>query len=316
MVNPVKNSGLALDIPTIPDYNPEKKRLNSETNLDELRKMRILIVDDLDDNLDLTESMLKKSGFSNILIANSGESALTCLRNHANSECEEIDIVLLDVMMPKMDGYEVCRRIRSQTKLADIPVIMITANAMWRDDIARSSIDAGATDIIFKPIRRAVLIPRVISALSLKKERDLRKHREVELETELAERKVVEARLHYLVSHDDLTGLCNRRSLEYALEAAIHQAADQQINSALLYLDLDQFKVINDLEGHEIGDRLLINVANKLQHQIKQGNILARVSADEYAILIHDICETDALKMAETLRRFMDDFHYFGPSRC
>ena len=309
-MNPVKNSGLVLDVPTIPDYSPGKKDVNRETNLDELRKMRILIVDDLDDNLDLTESMLKKSGFSNILIANSGENAIKCLRDHANSEGEEVDIVLLDVMMPKMDGYEVCRRIRNQEKLADIPVVMITANAMWRDDIARSSIDAGATDIIFKPIRRAVLIPRVISALSLKKERDLRKTREVELETELAERKVVEARLHYLVSHDDLTGLCNRRSLEYALESAIHQAHDQKINSALLYLDLDQFKVINDLEGHEIGDRLLINVANKLQHQIKHGNILARVSADEYAILIHNISEVDALKMAETLRRFMDDFHF------
>jgi len=309
-VNPVKDSDVALDIPAPSDFSTGKKRLSNESNLDDLRKMRILIVDDLDDNLDLAESMLKKSGFSNILTANNGESALNCLREYANSDDEEIDIVLLDVMMPKMDGYEVCRRIRSQEKLADIPVIMITANAMWRDDIARSSIDSGATDIIFKPIRRAVLIPRVISALSLKKERDLRKAREIDLETELAERKVVEARLHYLVSHDDLTGLCNRRSLEYALDAAIQQAHDQKINSALLYLDLDQFKVINDLEGHEAGDRLLINVANKLQHQIKQGNILARVSADEYAILIHEISETEALKMAEVLRRFMDDFHF------
>ena len=310
MVNPVKNSGVALDIPAIPAYDSGKKRLTHEANLDDLRKMRILIVDDLEDNLDLTESMLKKSGFSNIITATNGESALNYLRDYANNAGEEIDIVLLDVMMPKMDGYEVCRRIREQDKLADIPVIMITANAMWRDDIARSSIDAGATDIIFKPIRRAVLIPRVISALSLKKERDLRKAREVDLETELAERKVVEARLHYLVSHDDLTGLCNRRSLEYALDAAIQQASDQKIDSALLYLDLDQFKVINDLEGHEAGDRLLINVANKLQHQIKQGNILARVSADEFAILIHNISETDALKMAEVLRRFMDEFHF------
>ena len=309
-MNPVKNTGLALDIPTIPDYKPGKKQPSVETNLDQLRKMRILIVDDLDDNLDLTESMLKKSGFSNILTASSGESALSLLRIHTTTENEEIDIVLLDVMMPKMDGYEVCRRIRKQEKLADIPVIMITANAMWRDDIARSSIEAGATDIIFKPIRRAVLIPRVISALSLKQERDLRKHREVELETELAERKVVEARLHYLVSHDDLTGLCNRRSLEYALETTIHKTQESKTNSALLYLDLDQFKVINDLEGHEIGDRLLINVANKLQHQISLGNILARVSADEFAILIQDISEIDALKTAETLRRYMDDFHF------
>lgn len=310
MVNPVKNPGITLDFPTISDNSSGKKRLNIDSNLDELRKMRILIVDDLDDNLDLTESMLQKSGFTNILTTNSGESALACLRDHARDGDEEIDIVLLDVMMPKMDGYEVCRRIRAQEKLADTPVIMVTANAMWRDDIARSSIDAGATDIMFKPIRRAVLIPRVISALSLKKERDLRKFRELELETELAERKVVEARLHYLVSHDDLTGLCNRRSLEYALETAIHKARDQKIASALLYLDLDQFKVINDLEGHEVGDRLLINVANKLQHQLKHGNVLARVSADEYALLIHNISETDALTMAETLRRFMDDFHF------
>ena len=310
MVNPVKHPGLVLDLPIIPDHRSDRERTNIGTNLDDLRKMRILVVDDLHDNLDLTESMLKKSGFSNILTATSGESALKCLRDHANNEGEGIDIVLLDVMMPKMDGYEVCHRIRTQEKLADIPVVMITANAMWRDDIARSSIDSGATDIIFKPIRRAVLIPRVISALALKKERDLRKFREVELETELAERKVVEARLQYLVSHDDLTGLCNRRSLEYALETAIDHAHNQNISGALLYLDLDQFKVINDLEGHETGDRLLINIANKLQHLIQHGNVLARVSADEYAILINDISETDALKMAETLRHFMDEFQF------
>ncbi len=131
-MNPVKNTGLALDIPTLPDYKSGKKQPSVETNLDQLRKMRILIVDDLEDNLDLTESMLKKSGFSNILTANSGERALNLLRTHTATEGEEIDIVLLDVMMPKMDGYEVCRRIRIQEKLADIPVIMITANAMWR----------------------------------------------------------------------------------------------------------------------------------------------------------------------------------------
>ena len=284
---------------------------NSSTKqFDELRNMSILIVDDIVDNVDLIKTMLTKSGFSNLHTASSGKGALECLRQQTSNNVSTIDAVLLDIMMPGMDGYELCRIMHSYDDWADIPVIMITANATWQEKVARESFDAGAVDIMFKPIRRVDLMPRIVSALSLKKERDLRKIREQELETELSERRIIEARLQHLVNHDDLTGLCNRRRLEQQLEVVVLRARKNGRLSALLYIDLDHFKVINDAEGHSAGDRLLVEVANVLRHEIGTTGVLSRISSDEYAVLLEDITEVKALETAEKLRHIMDQFQF------
>ena len=280
------------------------------TQFDDLRQMSILLVDDIEDNVDLIKSMLTRSGFTNILSANSGNAALTQLQQQVKNNVSTIDLVLLDIMMPGMDGYELCRILRSHEEWADIPIIMITANASWQEKVVRESFEVGATDIMFKPIRRVDLIPKIISALSLKKERDLRKSREQELETELSERRIVEARLQHLVNHDDLTGLCNRRHLEQQLEAVVLHARKNGTISALLYIDLDHFKVINDAEGHAAGDRLLIEVANVFRHEIGPAGLLARISSDEYTVLFEDITEDEALKVAERVRRVMEKFQF------
>jgi diguanylate cyclase (GGDEF)-like protein len=279
-------------------------------HFDELRKMSILIVDDIVDNVDLIKTMLTRSGFTNLHIANSGKSALECLRQQVNNNVSAIDAVLLDIMMPGMNGYELCQILRSHDEWAEIPVIMITANASWQEKIARESFDSGAVDILFKPLRRVDLMPRIISALSLKKERDLRKAREQELEIELSERRIIEARLQHLVNHDDLTGLSNRRRLEQHLEVVVLRARKNGCVSALLYIDLDHFKVINDAEGHIAGDRLLVEVANVLRHEVGTVGLLARISSDEYTVLVEDITEIKALELAERLRKVMDTFQF------
>lgn len=275
-----------------------------------LRQMSVLIVDDVPDNVDLIKTMLTRSGFSKLLTAHSGKAALECLRQQVSNGASTIDAVLLDIMMPGMDGYEVCRTLHAHDEWSDIPVIMVTANATWEEKVARESFDAGAVDILFKPIRRVDLMPRIISALSLKKERDLRKSREQELETELSERRIIEARLQHLVNHDDLTGLCNRRRLEQQLEVVVLRARKGGRISALLYIDLDHFKVINDAEGHAAGDRLLVEVANVLRQEIGTSGLLARISSDEYTVLIEDITEPKAVEAAEKLRHIMDQFQF------
>jgi len=283
---------------------------SSSVQFEELRRMSILIVDDIPDNVDLIKTMLTRSGFSSLHTANSGKAALECLRQQVSNGTSTIDAVLLDIMMPGMDGYEVSRIIHAHDEWADIPVIMITANATWQEKVARESFDAGAVDILFKPVRRVDLMPRIISALSLKKERDLRKSREQDLETELSERRIIEARLQHLVNHDDLTGLCNRRRLEQQLEVVVLRARKGGRLSALLYIDLDHFKVINDAEGHAAGDRLLSEVANILRHEIGTSGLLARISSDEYTVLVEDITEVKALEIAEKLRHIMDQFQF------
>ncbi|MEK7323207.1 MAG: EAL domain-containing protein [Pseudomonadota bacterium] len=283
---------------------------------DELRSMTVLIVDDVPDNVDLLKAMLTKSGFTRVLTAASGKEAMTHLRENMRNHISTVDAVLLDIMMPEMDGYEVCRTMRAFEEWADIPVIMVTANATWQEKVARESFDAGATDIMFKPIRRVDLMPRILSSLALKKERDLRKSREQELETELAERRIMETRLQHLVNHDDLTGLFNRRRLEQQLEIAVLRSRKKQRFSALLYIDLDHFKVINDAEGHITGDCLLIEVANLLRREIGLNDLLARVSADEYAILIENTTEAAVLETAERLRKLLDAYYYRTDNHC
>lgn len=283
---------------------------------DELRSMTVLIVDDVPDNVDLLKAMLTKSGFTRVLTAASGKEAMTHLRENMRNHISTIDAVLLDIMMPEMDGYEMCRTMRAFEEWADIPVIMVTANATWQEKVARESFDAGATDIMFKPIRRVDLMPRILSSLALKKERDLRKSREQELETELAERRIMETRLQHLVNHDDLTGLFNRRRLEQQLEIAVLRSRKKQRFSALLYIDLDHFKVINDAEGHITGDCLLIEVANLLRREIGLNDLLARVSADEYAILIENTTEAAVLETAERLRKLLDAYYYRTDNHC
>lgn len=274
-------------------------------------QMRLIIISDQPDDIALMRSALEQSGFTNLIVAENSEASLEHLRKSLANGISDIDAILMDITVPSMNGYEICRMLHANNDWHAIPVIIIAPN----DESGHMPFDAGATDILFKPIRGMELIPRVIAALSLKQERDLRKSREHELETELAERKVMEARLQYLVGHDDLTGLSNRRRLEQELELAVLNAHYNNTTSALLYLDLDQFKVVNDTEGHTAGDRLLVNVANKLRRQVGATGTLARISSDEYAVLIENITLDDAVRTAESLRCLMDEFYFKTDSR-
>jgi diguanylate cyclase (GGDEF)-like protein len=289
---------------------PADAQQDISRRLDELRAMGILVAAAADDDATPVDVMLAKSGFGRIVTAASSEEVLQALRTSLEVGARPIDLLLLDVTAAQFDGHELCRAIRRQPAWSDMPIILIRQRTVWQEDLLPASFAAGATDILFRPVQRVELIPRVISALLLKKERDIRRQHESELETELAERKVMEARLQYLVSHDDLTGLYNRRRFELALEDALTRARARGTSSALLYVDLDQFKVINDLEGHAVGDRLLMSIANILRKQLRAHDILARISSDEYAVLIEDAGEEVALARAEALRTAIDEYRF------
>ena len=281
---------------------------NHSLFLDKVRRMRILIVDPSQGSAALLQAVLKKGGFSNVVNAQTGAETLEQMR--AGLYGEPVAALLLCFHLPDMDGNTLCRTLRGHEEWAGVPVIMLSPTALWDDDTARAAYEAGATDILYKPVRSVELLPRLISAMCLKEEWELRRSRETELVTELAELKVLEARLQYLVAHDDLTGLHNRRQLEHALEAAAQQARDNQHSSALLYLDLDQFKVINNYEGHSAGDYLLIQVANTLRQHIGPGDTLAHISADEFAVLLTNCSLQTAMNSAERLRQHLDGMQF------
>ncbi len=273
----------------------------SNKNYD-VHSMHIMIVDDVPENIELLQTMLQRSGFNNTSSALSGEETLEHLKHQTHKgECD-IDLILLDAMMPGLDGYQVCDALRETQAWKDIPVIIITAANMWPDEIASNGVDAGAIDVIFKPIRRRELTPRLISTLTLKKERDLRKHREQELKYEFSERRDIEERLKFVIGHDHLTGLNNRQHLEESLTHSIHTCKKNNTTHALLHFNLEQFKVINDTAGYDTGNQVLISIANILKKRLEiTSKELARVGPDEYAALIENTSKQQVSSIAESL---------------
>ena len=149
-------------------------------------KLKILIVDDDSITQKLLKGLLEKQGHGNILIANSGEHALDLITNNPP------DLILLDIFMPGIEGYEVCRRLRADTATAHIPIIMLTGGAVQADEAIKESFKAGATDFITKPIKSIDFLARVKSGLIIKKNHDL-------LVAEIKQRKTAEKEKEKLI---------------------------------------------------------------------------------------------------------------------
>ncbi|MBE9004840.1 EAL domain-containing protein [Fortiea sp. LEGE XX443] len=275
-------------------------------------KKDILIIDDKPDNLRVLSSLLARKGY-NVRKALNWQMALTA--------CQTVlpDLILLDIMMPEVDGYEVCRRFKSWDVTADIPVIFISALDDIFDKI--KAFRLGGVDYITKPFEFEEVVVRVqnqlelraarLEILKLNTELEQRvKYRTLELENtleklqgEIASRQQLQDKLLDIVLHDSLTGLPNRvlfiRQLGNALDLA---KQDISYQFAVLYLDCDRFKVVNDSLGHIVGDELLIAIAHRLQLCLNSGDTLARLGGDEFGILIENLRDiSSAIQVAELM---------------
>jgi diguanylate cyclase (GGDEF)-like protein len=261
----------------------------------------ILIVDDVEDNRAILARRFQRQGFQ-ITEAEDGLKALDLIA------AQDFDLVLLDVMMPGVDGFEVLRRIREQHGPAGLPVIMVTALAM-NDDVVKA-LSLGANDYITKPVDFTVALARTNTQVARKQaeeevqraNRALREANEnlerrvaertreliqanEQLKMEMTERERSEATVRHLAHHDALTGLANRVFFGEQLQEAITRARRSGENLAVLFLDLDGFKHVNDTLGHAAGDKLLKCVAERLQNTVRETDKVARFGGDEFAIL-------------------------------
>ena len=249
---------------------------------------KILIVDDTRANL-VALKVLLKSIEANIVAVESGEQALLT----AERDEEHIALILLDVQMPLMDGFEVARQLHENEKTRSIPIIFITAN-QDEEHIEKAYL-SGAVDFIQKPIRKTALISKVRVFLDLW----LLRHG---LELEVEQRRVAEHRVEHLATHDPLTNLANRRGLYEELNELIYRSQRYKFSSAVIYVDLDGFKHVNDHFGHEAGDRLLTQVAANFKGIVRQTDSVARIGGDEFIVLITDIDgETSLISKIERL---------------
>jgi diguanylate cyclase (GGDEF)-like protein len=262
---------------------------------------RLLIVDDVSDNRTLLTRRFERRGFE-VVEADSGFTAIELI------DKEPFDLVLLDVMMPGIDGMETLKRIRSRKSASALPVIMVTAKTGSSHIV--DALELGANDYVTKPVDFAVAFARVNTQIGRKRaeqqvllanealhkaneelerrvEERTRRLIEVNqrLKVEIANHEESQAKSQFLAYHDSLTGLGNRLLFKDQLEEALNDVSVTPHPMAVLFLDLDGFKAVNDTLGHSIGDLLLKSVATKLRDVLQRTDRIARLGGDEFAIL-------------------------------
>lgn len=263
--------------------------------------MSILIVDDLSENRALLQAVLQTGGYSRILSASSAEEALRLLEVEDGDWRSPVDLVLMDYMMPRVDGIEAIRRLKSVEALRDIPVILVTGHD--GEGVLERAFDAGAMDYITKPIDTVELLARIRSALTLKREMDIRKERERELLAVTKKLAEVNEALQRLSSLDGLTGIANRRSFDDVFEREWRRCRRESEYLSLLMIDIDHFKDFNDAYGHLKGDDCLRTVASILEQAChRAGDLAARYGGEEFVIVLSNTCPAGAGRVAESLR--------------
>ena len=257
--------------------------------------MAILVVDDTKAIQDFLKLVLAKAGFPDLLFANSAADAFEKLEIYGSQGgSNKIDLILMDVVMPEVDGIEACRKIKEKNHLRDIPIIMVTGMEETRG--LQPAFDAGAVDYIKKPIDTTELAVRVRSALLLKRETDARKAALKQLEE-------ANKKLHILSSLDGLTGIANRRAFDEFLAGEWRRSAREKKPLSLLLADIDFFKHYNDGYGHQAGDGCLKRIARVLSDGVSRpGDLVARYGGEEFAVVLGDTSLDFAAKIADELK--------------
>jgi phosphoserine phosphatase RsbU/P len=257
--------------------------------------MRILVVDDSEDARDLTEGTLLSGGYDDVVTAASGWEALRTLDIGRNTDDPpNVDIVLLDIVMPEMDGVEVCARIRNDHRYADLPIIMVTS----LDDMGTLSnaFVAGATDYVTKPVNRMELIARVRAALRLKAELDRRLARERELLGFLSSWGNRRANLWI----DEATGLFVGEVAEAYLTSAVGYGSNEAMS--VLALTIDRFDGYRSAHGEDAANGVLAEVARAVRRLAANIGIVAASYRNGMIILVAPEFGADsARELGETL---------------
>jgi diguanylate cyclase (GGDEF)-like protein len=287
----------------------------------------ILIVDDIQENLQALSTTLSEHHYS-VRMAVSGQMALI------GASTIMPDLILLDIKMPEMNGYEVCERLKADAKICDIPVIFVSASDEALDKT--KAFATGGVDYITKPFQFEEVLARIEHQLTISRLRKRLKEKNDCLEREVQERIAAEAevqklnlqleqqlleqtvQLHQEMSarqriqlevqamakHDALTGLPNRALFINHLIKAIEKLQQQPDHVfAVLFLDCDRFKLVNDSLGHVVGDLLLVEISGRLKSCQRLTDTLARIGGDEFAILLEGIQSiNDAIRVTERIQ--------------
>jgi two-component system, cell cycle response regulator len=258
------------------------------------RPQRILVVDDHPDNVEIIEARLSTRGYR-IESASNGQEALEKVRQNPPQ------LILLDVMMPLMDGFEVSRQIKRDRSLPYIPIILVTARGETEDKV--EGLDAGADDYLTKPINFPELEARVRSMLRIKKLQD-------ELDQKNRELENANERLRQISVTDGLTGLFNHRHVHELLHEEHERSKRSGDPLAVVMLDLDRFKQLNDTHGHQTGDVILAETAGILKENAREIDMIGRYGGEEFIAILPGADEDAAVQFADRVRVAVEDHSF------
>ena len=244
------------------------------------KQRKILVIDDSQANLILLKAHLSSMGLVVLLAENAADG----LKIAAD---QKPDVILLDVMMPEIDGFETCRRLKADIRTSSIPVIFVSARDQSEDKV--SGLKLGAIDYVTKPFNKGELQARIGIVLQM-----------IELQE----------RLLLLANTDELTSLANRRHFFEILEREILQAKIRGSSIAVMMFDIDHFKNVNDTYGHLSGDRILQQLGKVLNENIYPLDIAARYGGEEFVVLMPGMPVEIAAQRAEKLRLIIDKYSW------
>ncbi len=255
----------------------------------------ILIVDDIKSNLISLRALLEVEDV-NVIEASSGNEALKILFK------EKIDLILLDVQMPEMDGFEVAEILRKNKKTENIPIIFITAINKSEEYIFRGY-SLGAVDYIYKPIKNELLRNKINVFIRLSKQAKIIEEKTFGLEEKIKQLEKAEETISKLAKLDGLTNINNRRTFNEEFEKEWSRGVRNKRTLSVIMIDIDVFKSYNDSYGHIKGDSCLISVANELKNSMTRGfDIIARYGGEEFVALLPNTEKDGAMYIAEKIR--------------
>jgi two-component system cell cycle response regulator len=247
---------------------------------------RIFVVDDNHLNVRLLTDILQDENYT-VFSLDNGLPVLEMAKKLMP------DVILLDIMMPGIDGFEVCKLLKSDEDVRDIPVIMVTAKTEGYD--IKKALEYGAFDYIKKPVDEVEVIARVQSALRLKEYQD---------------------RLKQLAMKDGLTNLYNHSLLVELFEKELSKQERNHGDIAFVMLDIDYFKKVNDTYGHDAGNRILKQMALILKNSVRKSDIVARYGGEEFSIILPEIDKQNAFLICDRIREYIEAYDFDIGDKC
>jgi len=264
-------------------------------------KLKVLIVDDIEANRIALEAILESEDVEIIKVSSGNEALKVLLKN------DNIDIVLLDVQMPDMDGFEVAEIMKSDEKTREIPIIFITAISKEEKFVCKGY-EMGAVDYIYKPVNYEILKSKIKVFIRLNNQTKKIAEESKKMQQKIYELEIAKEKLRKIADRDGLTGLYNRRSFDRKLDDEWKRCSENKKELSLIIMDIDFFKRYNDDYGHLEGDDCLKEIAKQIKNSLERStDLLARWGGEEFIVILPETDIDSAEKIANEIREAVEN---------